>query len=303
MAYIIGVDGGGTKTIAVAYNFQGAELARAESGYGNVLVHRETAIAHIIKAIEQCQSAIVDDCECAYLFLGLAGIQSGTHREVVETSLQERFGIPLTITNDARIAHAACLQGQDGILTIAGTGAVALGVHQGQSLMTGGWGHLLGDEGSGYWIGIEALRQLILEEECGLESSSLGQRLVEYLKIQKTAQIKDFVYSSSKDKIAALTPLVVKEAEAGEPNAQRILQRAGEHLAQITIRLYHKFRFEPPVSIALKGSVLTKIALVQEAFYEEVKNAIPDPVFVIDETCSSKGAYYLALQAMNEQKR
>ncbi|WP_258073365.1 BadF/BadG/BcrA/BcrD ATPase family protein [Brevibacillus laterosporus] len=301
LAYIIGVDGGGTKTIAVAYNFQGTELARAENGYGNVLVHTETAISHMIQAIEQCQSAIVDDSECVYLFLGLAGIEGGTHREVVETSLQERFGIPLTITNDARIAHAACLQGKDGILTIAGTGAVALGVHKGQSLMTGGWGHLLGDEGSGYWIGIEALRQLILEEECGLEYSSLGQVLVENLKIQKAAQMKGFVYSSSKDKIAALTPLVVREAEAGEPNAQRILRMAGKYLAQMTIRLYHKSKFEAPVSIALKGSVLTKITIVQKAFYKEVKKLIPDAVFVIDEVCSSKGAYYLAMQAMSEQ--
>ncbi|RAP25768.1 ATPase [Brevibacillus laterosporus] len=303
MAYIIGVDGGGTKTIAVAYNLQGIELARGESGYGNVMVHRETAISHMIQAIDQCQNAVIDNHDCVYLFLGLAGIESGTHREVVEASLQERFAVPITITNDARIAHAACLQGQDGMLTIAGTGAVALGVHRGQSFMTGGWGHLLGDEGSGYWIGIEALRQLMIEEECGFAYSSLSQVLLDYLGLQKAAQIKGFVYSSSKDKIAALTPLVVGEAEAGEPNAQRILRTAGQYLAQMTIRLYKKTKFEAPVSIALKGSILTRITIVQKAFYEELKKFIPDAVFVLEEVCSSKGAYYLALQEMREQSR
>lgn len=296
MDYIIGVDGGGTKTEAIAYDLQGNECARATSGYANVLVDAAQAIKHITEAIRICISAVPAAGNCRFIGLGLAGIDSGQHRERLEQALQQEFLFPYAIVNDARLAHAAALKGRDGILTIAGTGSVALGIKDGETQMTGSWGHLLGDEGSGYWIVMEAFRQMIREEEQAQPPGPLSRALLQQLDIEKVPQIKRFVYGVAKGDIAALMPVVVETADQGDPFATALLRTAGEQLAEMTIRLYRKQKFPENVPIALKGSILTRIPLVQEAFYRVIQTAIPQAQFVLDEGSSAKGAYYLALQ-------
>ncbi|WP_134685593.1 N-acetylglucosamine kinase [Brevibacillus migulae] len=298
MDYIIGVDGGGTKTEAIAYSMRGEEVSRAASGFANVLVDAPKAIGHILEAVRACIAAAPSEGTCRFLGLGLAGIDSGKHRDRLEQALQESFSFPYQIVNDARLAHAAALQGKDGILTIAGTGSVAFGLKAGDSQMTGAWGHLLGDEGSGYWIVMEAFRQMIREEECDLSLGSLSRVLMERLAIKAVPEIKRFVYGAAKGEIAALVPAVVETAGQGDAFASSLLRSAGKELAEMTLRLYRKqgFAEKEYVPIALKGSILTKIPLVQEAFLQTMRTAIPTAQFVIDEGSAAKGAYYLALQ-------
>jgi len=296
MGYIIGVDGGGTKTEAIAYSLQGEEVSRATSGFANVLVDAPKAIRHIIEAVDACIAAAPAGGTCRFMGLGLAGIDSGKHRDLLEQALQESFSFPYRIVNDARLAHAAALQGNDGILTIAGTGSVAFGVKAGVSQMTGAWGHLLGDEGSGYWIVMEAFRQMIREEECDLPLGALSRALMERLGIHAVPEIKRFVYGAAKGEIAALVPTVVETAEQGDSFSAELLGSAGKQLAEMTIRLFRKQGFAEHVPIALKGSVLCKIPLVQDSFLRTLSSAIPMAQFVIKEGSAAKGAYYLALQ-------
>ncbi|HZG14416.1 MAG TPA: BadF/BadG/BcrA/BcrD ATPase family protein [Candidatus Bathyarchaeia archaeon] len=296
MEYIIGVDGGGTKTEAIAYSMQGEEISRATSGFANVLVDAPKAIGHIIESVHACIAAAPAGGTCRFLGLGLAGIDSGQHRDLLEQALRESFSFPYQIVNDARLAHAAALQGRDGIITIAGTGSVALGIQAGVSMMTGAWGHLLGDEGSGYWIVMEAFRQMIREEELDLPLGPLSRALLEQLGMQAVHEIKRFVYGSTKGEIATLVPTAVETAEQGDSFSVELLRSAGVQLAEMTVRLHRKQGFAEHVPIALKGSILCKIPLVQETFLETVSKAIPAAQFVMEEDSPAKGAYYLALQ-------
>ncbi|SFJ84285.1 BadF/BadG/BcrA/BcrD ATPase family protein [Thermoflavimicrobium dichotomicum] len=298
MNYVIGVDGGGTKTEAVAFDLAGRELGRGVSGFANVLMGAKQAIGHIIEAIQICMQEVKSGT-CIYMYLGLAGIESGSHRDQLKAALSQHFGIPFFIVNDARIAHAAALEGKDGILTISGTGSVCFGVHHGKSVFTGGWGNLLGDEGSGYWIAIEALRQLIYEDETDKEPSLLSRKLLSYLKVKEARKIIGPVYASSKGEIAALVPVVVEAANEGDSRALQILQQAGKHLAHITIHCWRKLGFSEQVTVAMSGSVLQKIPRVQEIFVQEVLRAVPEAQIISNQVSSAKGGYYLALQEIH----
>ncbi|MDD2497224.1 MAG: BadF/BadG/BcrA/BcrD ATPase family protein [Desulfitobacteriaceae bacterium] len=134
MEYIIGVDGGGTKTKAVAYNLEDKEIGKGRSGFGNLLLDFNKAAAHIINAIEQCAISIKADGgqgKCLAIYLGLAGIEANNNIEKIKTLLKEKFHCQILAFHDSQLAHAAILKGEDGIITISGTGSVSYGLYTG----------------------------------------------------------------------------------------------------------------------------------------------------------------------------
>lgn len=296
MEYLIGVDGGGTKTEAIAYDLKGNKLASGYSGFGNVLIDHGQSTAHIFEAIHQCVDRLHG--HCVKIILGLAGIEGG-NRQLLLTDLKQEFNTNISIVNDAVLAHAAMLEGKDGILTIAGTGSICLGKKGEQYRYTGGWGHLLGDEGSGYWIVIEAFKRMIEEEDTNGEFSSqelgnLSKTLLHELKINRVQEIKSFIYTSTKNHIAGLAPIVVQEALIGNEQAINILQNAGKALGKTTVNLYRKLDYINKASIALKGSILTQVPLVRNTFIDYIQQQIDVENFILKEISSTKGAYFLA---------
>lgn len=297
MKIIIGVDAGGTKTEAVAYDRDGTALSKAYSSFGNVLIDFEAACRHLQEAIESCLEAL-PKAELVALSLGVAGIGSGKYSTELQKALSS-FGVPIRIETDARIAHAAYFPNGDGILTIAGTGAVSFGHRGEKQVMTGGWGHLIGaDRGSGYWIALRAIEKMANDEDQGKSLSQLSKVILDHLQLPDSVAIKRFVYSATKKEIAALTLLVVAEANKQNATAQSILKEAGQFLAQMTINNYIKLGQPKDISIALKGSVLLKIPQVQTAFIQEVKKFMPTVLIITEEVSSTQGAFFLALNEL-----
>lgn len=297
MEYIIGVDGGGTKTEAIAYNLDGEELGRAYTGFGNLLLGFEKANENINVSIKNCMNSVekaYGEANCVLIYLGLAGIEALDIKSKLQISLEDKFCISVKVTNDAEIALAALLKGEDGILTISGTGSISYGLCNGTLDRTGGWGHLLGDEGSGYYIAIEGFKNMIVEEDSNLPYSSLTEAFMKKLHIDKVNDIKGFIYSSSKGDIAAFAPIVVDEAALGDEIAKEILVKAGRSLALITYNLYKKLGFKGEVSIGIKGSILTEVKLVKEAFQQALIKDIGIFKIVQDDVSPAKGAFYLA---------
>ncbi|CAH0261801.1 N-acetylmuramic acid/N-acetylglucosamine kinase [Peribacillus sp. Bi96] len=294
MSYIIGVDGGGTKTEAVAYDLGGHKISEGKAGYGNLLINEKQAIANIISAIEQCLAPIKGKCH--YICLGLAGFGGVENSEGIENALRMAFNTPFTIVNDGIIAHAALLKGKDGILTISGTGSVSIGIHNGTEKMAGGWGHILGDEGSGYWIAMQAFIKMTKEEDEGLNYSHLTKSFLKKLGYHSVVELKKFIYSSTKAQIAAFVPLIVQHADTGDDFSQNILRKAGYHLSKNTLDVCRKLKFSEHVTIAIKGSILTNIPLVQSSFIHHIQLEKPDVKLVIEDVSSTLGCYYIALK-------
>lgn len=299
LRYVIGVDGGGTKTEASAYDLNGKVIATSINGFANLLNHEEIALNNIVSSIKE----IIDKLgitELKGMYLGIAGSEVGENSKIISDKIKNEFKVDCVVMNDAEIALKAMLKGKDGILTIAGTGSVAFGINNNVTSRCGGWGNLLGDEGSGYRISIDAIKRMIFEEENSIEKSELTKTIIEKLKIKSVEQITKFVYSSTKDEIASLTPIVARLAEAGDEVASEILINEGIELAKTVENVYKKLKFNG-CSIALVGGVIRKAKVLRKAFEDYLRENIVINEITDEEISPTMGAYYI--NKMEEEKR
>jgi N-acetylglucosamine kinase-like BadF-type ATPase len=298
MDYIIGVDGGGTKTEATAYNLGDEQIATYVAGPGNPAVNFEEAITNITQAISQCMQRINNHGmrgECKGIFLGIAGIEVGINIQRLELVIGEAFKCPVVGVHDSELAHAAIFQGKDGIITIAGTGSVSYGRFKGKTDKTGGWGQVLGDEGSGYWISLEALKRMTVEQDTDLLMSSLSLKIMTYLNVISVDGMKEFVHSAGKYEIANVAKVVVECAQAGDSYAMDILDRAGFELALMTERLYKKLEIEGPLTIGLSGGILRNNERVRRQLCTCLEREL-GAIQILSEDSPTKGACYLYKQ-------
>ena len=151
--------------------------------------------------------------ELSGVYLGIAGSEVGENAKIISDKIKNELKIDSVVMNDAEIALKAMLKGKDGILTIAGTGSIAFGINKNITSKCGGWGNLLGDEGSGYRISIDAIKRMIFEEEHSIPQSELTKKIMDKLEIKSVDEITKFVYSSTKDDIASLAPIVARLGE------------------------------------------------------------------------------------------
>ncbi|PEJ44938.1 BadF/BadG/BcrA/BcrD ATPase family protein [Bacillus wiedmannii] len=291
MKYMIGVDGGGTKTEAIAFNQDGSELERATSGFGNILIDFEEALFHIMEAIDQCQKGLLNG-HCICICLGLAGV-SGANTNELTLRLKKKYGTQIEVFNDAAIAHAAALKGKDGILTIGGTGAICLGKKGEVYEYSGGWGHILGDEGSGYWIGLQGLKRMANQFDQGVLLCPLSLRIQEEFQLLTSSHIKRLVYSFSKDKVAAIAPFIIEEARNGNDDAREIMVQAATELTRITVNIYNKMQFDLSTSIAVSGSILRFVPEIYAEFKKCCEKSMGEVIFVSPSELAVKGTYYL----------
>ena len=304
MDYIIGVDAGGTKTEAAAYTLEEQEIAGSVSGPGNPAVDLHGAEANIKDAISKCIQSIKTqgvEGECKCIYLGAAGIEVGKNKELLEALLREAFQCEVICLHDSELAHAAILEGKDGIITIAGTGSVSFGRYNGKTAKTGGWGHVLGDEGSGYWIALEALKQMTVEQDSGMIPSVLSKKIMMHLDVTTVDEMKEFVHVAGKYEIADIAPIVAELGRTGDRQALDILDRAGIELAFLTEKLYKKLEIKGPCVIGLSGGILRHIDRVRDQFRLYVESDLDSVSIIAEEVSPTKGACYLFRQTQDKK--
>lgn len=290
MMYVIGIDCGGTKTEAVAYDDNGCQLAVCTTGFGNLLVDFQIALANIQQAVQEVLDELGPGCQ--QLVFGIAGIDSGGLKETLEKAFSQ-WGLPVILMNDGQLAHYGILQGHEGIIVTAGTGSVFLGRSSNQWYRVGGWGHLLGDGGSAFDIARKGIQHCLLEFDLGQQSSHFSQQLFKHFKVEDVFGVTKAVYSLEKGAIAEVASLIASLAVENE-TAMTILQSAGAELAESVAQLANKMPHEVPLKVGLNGSVIEKNQAVRQAFFEGLKEKLPEQELeFVDKTVScAKGAYY-----------
>lgn len=288
--YIVGIDAGGTKTTAAAYDSEGTLLCQVETGFGNVTVDFEEGMKNIKQAVNQIVEKQGKDIQ--KIVLGCAGVETGDKKAKVKDALEQQYGEIIEVTNDAILALYAALKGEDGILIIAGTGSIGYLKRGAEVYRFGGWGHLINDDGSGYSIVIKAIRYIAYSFDVNNNDTPLKRAIFEKLKISELKELIQFVYDSSKGEIAALVPVIEQVANDGDMQAQSILSWAGERLAYLVIGLCRTYNIIKP-QIALNGSVIRKTELVRLAFCDTLNCELDGYTIVNGDFDATKGGYYL----------
>lgn len=288
--YAMGIDGGGTKTLVVIVDAQGNECGRGGAGSSNhESVGLEKAVLHIRHAIEEAarQAACSQPLQAAWF--GLAGIDRPEDCQLLLPYLQP-LARHVHLTNDAELVLSG-LPDTVGIALIAGTGSIALGRDaNGASTRAGGWGHLMGDEGSGYDLGIRCLQAVARAVDGRSRATILVDLLLRHWQLEKASDIIGRVYNNSdKAEIAALSSLVCMAAGDGDEIAEAILDTAAHELALAFIAVKNRLNFaDGPVPLALGGGLLLHEANFRSQVIEAIgKYASVGPVTLVEEPALS----------------
>ena len=279
MAILLGMDAGGTSTRA-ALAVDERIVARASGGSIKVMrvtpAKAEGHLRDILKELETHSGIKLEQITAACV--GIAGNNVASVHQWVWQTLGPMLHEDLDVCCDTDIALDAAFPGQAGVLVIAGTGSNILGrTRSGALVNVGGWGPMLADEGSGYWIGHQALRSALRVYDRGASSTLLGAVLTQW-KIARLDELVEIAHAQPAPDFAALTRVVVQQADAGDELAQSILRAAGKALAQDAALALDKLRAlddEAPTRLAFTGSVLEHIALVRLTMIQELERLKP----------------------------
>jgi len=306
--FFLGLDGGGTKTQAVLIDGCAREIARAASGPSNYhSVGQAAAQASLGNAIDKVLSSAAAHWEAVgAIGLGMAGIGRPKDHQVLRSLLAGIApSLPLAITHDAETALVGGIGRRYGVALIAGTGAIAYGVNAlGETRRADGWGYLLGDDGSGYWIGREALRATARACD-GREPPSLLQGLIlAKLNIRACSELVDRVYAPglTVPQIAALAPTVHSAAQQDDPVARDILCRAGERLGSALCAVIHGLHLsDRTFEILLLGGVLTAEGPARDTVIAAAKNCARHASVIQPQNDAAFGAALLASDLWRSQ--
>ncbi len=297
MAFFLGLDAGGTKTTA-ALGDETRVLARAVGG----------SIKPLRVSIEQAQENLsallteisrlsgIDLRQITASCVGTAGLRlpqtDGWMRQIISHCV----GGAIEVCGDEEIALDAAFPGGPGVLVIAGTGSNILGrTSSGHRLTVGGWGPMLGDQGSGYWIGHQALRAALRARDFQRRSPILDG-VVAFWKVSELADVINVAHSGAD--FSLLAPLVVECAEEGDPVAIEVLIRGGRMLGEDAAEAFRQVRaLEPDLpmpSIAFIGGILDRVAFVRDAMTETIHLAAPAVKILPEAVDAVSGALWRA---------
>lgn len=265
--YVIGIDAGGTKTSAISYSKNEEKSHTVVTGPGNVTVNYQSAMFEITKAIEEI---IAFEGELPQgIAVGIAGI-SERLKEEVNKEIAEKYPVEIVIDSDYALAYKSVFQ-ENGILIVAGTGVVLLGKYNDHSVKLGGWGHLLGDEGSGYEIVIRSIKKAITLFEVNDSVPYAIDKLIHEIGCEDFIGLKQYVYSHEKSEIAKYAPVIINEAKNNDAFAQSIIdETVGFFISHIKL-LIKKLNVKDEIPLATMGGILSETSLVREKLFEKIK--------------------------------
>src|SRR5258708_3696818 len=228
-----GVDAGGARTACVLADERGVVVWEGRGGGANLHTAGELAVEKVLH--EAMEAAIGDRAITpAAICLGIAGVDRDDEAQTVR-AIMRRIGYKsrVLVVNDALIGLVAGARDEPGIAINAGTGSIVYGRNaNGEAARAGGWGHMIGDEGSGYWIGRESLAAVMRAADGRGPETGLTAEILSHFNVDEESRLPRIVYDREQPRVsvAALGPIVQRVAERGDAVATRILERAADEL-------------------------------------------------------------------------
>ena len=296
------MDAGGTHTRALVVTRDGVRLGGAESGPANTFLVGERIAARNLRlaAREALASANLSKQTVAAAVIGDASVDcDGLGRGPSEEAL--RLELPQTRVRavaDALIALDGALGGQPGVVIVSGTGSVLLGrKRNGGFVKAGGWGPLMGDEGSAPWIAQQALKATVQAADGTAPPTALTRVVMKYFHVRSFRLIVDPIYQQglSSRQLGGLAPLVAETAKQGDRAARAIFRQAGEALARQAAAVVRRMKL-PKATISYQGSVFLAGSTLLTPLRKSLRTLAPQATLVHPLLPPIGGAFLLALR-------
>lgn len=300
MNYILGIDGGGTKTRLLMTDRSGNFIAESEGGPTNLNATGyesvKTVLADIISSVLEKTGATSSDC--LSLCMGSAGAGRADEKSKLTEILKNMgFKCRLTVTDDVTTALYGGLDGSPGIMLISGTGSICLGRNpKGEMYRCGGWGHIMGDEGSGYDIGRNVLTAVMRGYDGRAPETAMTSMVLEYLSLKSPEDLIEYVYRSGagKKEIAALAKFADLGCDIKDTAAEFILEQSAHELYLAIVTVIDRLQFGPAPEVCLGGGVLNRSSYLKDNLTALLKRSYPDISIVPMKKDAAWGAVYLA---------
>lgn len=297
--YYAGIDGGGSKTKFALYDENGTLLAETVLGTCHILqVSKEQIISILKEGIYDLLEQYPKAKSHLKIGIGLAGYgQNPKLRKKIEEVCDQAFtDIPYTLTNDVETALNGALNGQDGIMVIAGTGSIALAKQDSREIRCGGWGYSLGDEGSAYWIAKKLLAVFCKQSDGRLPKTYLYDALKQHLHIQEDHELIPYINNvihNERDKIAEMAVIVWQAAVHQDSYAVKIYEEAALEIAMLLNTLSKNFN--GPVTASYIGGVFKAEQYILDPlkYYLDSRITLIPPLYPPE-----YGAYLLAKERL-----
>jgi len=278
MSLYMGIDAGGTKTDCAISN--GAALLGQATGEScKVAQVGEQQAGHALRdtILRTCEAANVSPHEIEQVCIGISGASVPGNVAWAQNVIQQVVAGKVRVIGDHVVAHRAAFGDCPGVLVIAGTGSIAYGLNEcGESARAGGWGALVSDQGSAFWIGREAVAAALRDYDLGSKHGLIATIAAGW-KVSAHDEVVRIANSDVKARFAELAMPVAEAADRGNAGAKAVIRRAGEELAglaEIVIaRLWPKGGV---VRVAVSGGVLQGSGNVRQAFQHALRAVYPE---------------------------
>jgi glucosamine kinase len=295
---VIGIDAGGTKTDAILADGNGVVVARARRGGANLAAHGELAV-------EKTLHDVIDEVlgeghrRPDVICLGIAGVDRPDDNAIIQ-GIMRRIGARarVLVTNDALIALVAGAGVGPGVVVIAGTGSIAYGRNaQDEAARAGGWGYILADEGSGFWIGRHALRAVVRAADGRGPQTALTPLVLEFFGVTRAEQLVREVYRHylKPSDIARCAGLVERARAAADPVAEQIASAAADELSAAVHSVVGQLELTGDFPVVMAGGAFHAVPWLQEALRTRLADVVPAGDVGLLTTDPATGAVRLAL--------
>jgi N-acetylglucosamine kinase-like BadF-type ATPase len=290
---VLGIDAGGSRTTGLLAGPDGAIVASARGPGANLQSAGELEVEKVLHQV--IEDTLGDGAaRPAGICLGMAGVDRPDDARIIRGILARiGYRAKVLVVNDALIALEAGLPGAAGIVLIAGTGSIAYGRDdRGRAARAGGLGHILSDEGSGYWLGREALRAVVRAGDGRGERTALTGAVLRHYGAAEPADL--YGAGARPAFVAALGPEVGETAEAGDPVAQAIVERGAGELVRTAESVMRQLALAAPV-VLLSGGALRNVTRLRVRTEALLLARLPGSTIRLLDVEPAVGAVRLAL--------
>lgn len=298
MRYVVGIDAGGTKTVGLLADETGTVVAESRNAGANLQTDGELQVE---KVFDEILDALSARHPVSAVCLGIAGVDR-PHDESVIRAILRRLGHRETarVVNDGAIALVAGAPGRVGVVVLAGTGSICYGADRtGRTARAGGYGFLLADEGSGYWLGHQSLRAAVRAADGRGPDTALKDLLFDALGVSSVAELIPRVYEKGlpKPRIAALGAFVQTAFDKGDRIAISLIDSAGRELGLAARSVARQLALgDEPYPVVLAGGVFKGCPSVIDSLKRQLELPAARPALLTVEP--ARGAVALALDLL-----